>query len=336
MDADRRFYSVTTIIGALDKPALLFWAAEQTALAAVRMAGSLEARVEEEGAEAVVRYLRDARKRPPPGQVSATALGTAVHDAVERYVKEGKRPDVGVTVLPYLEQFDRWAQVWQPEYHVTEASVYSPRYQYAGTLDAICTIEGCKVLVDYKSSRRSVGPDDKPSRPYPEAALQLAAYRHAELLATVRGRRTEVLGRRYYLFGAEEAASAVPMSTLDGSVVVHITPEHCDMYPVRSDDRVFEAFLYTVEAFRWQQELSKQVIGERSTKEAEEPETLKPKALVPSPRRLYPGHKPTALVPKTPKPRARPQRAISGAADGGLQEAVRIAENRKPQQAEGA
>ena len=269
MTDDQRYYSVTTIIGALDKPALLYWAAEQTALAAVKMSGSLDSRVKEEGAEAVTRYLRDARFRPSPGTVTATALGTAVHDAVERYVREGKKPEVSGEVLPYLERFDAWAQEWQPAYEVVERAVYDPTHRYAGTMDAIAVVDGCKVILDYKSSRRSVGPDDKPSRPYPEAALQLAAYRNAELLATAPGRKTEVRGRRYYLFGDTEEVSAVPMPKLDGGMVVHITPEHCDAYPVRCDKLVFDAFLYIVEAFRWQQDTSRSVIGRKFTKEAE-------------------------------------------------------------------
>ena len=58
---DLRLWSVTTVIGALDKPALVYWSAEQTALAAVASANSLPARIDEEGTEAVVKWLRDAR-----------------------------------------------------------------------------------------------------------------------------------------------------------------------------------------------------------------------------------------------------------------------------------
>ena len=47
---DTRHWSVTTIIGALDKPAPLYWAAEQTALAAVASAKVPPARIDEEGA----------------------------------------------------------------------------------------------------------------------------------------------------------------------------------------------------------------------------------------------------------------------------------------------
>jgi AraC-like DNA-binding protein len=268
-EEDERFFSVTTIIGALDKPALLYWSAEETAKLAVVSRSSLTRRVKEEGEEAVIKWLRDARFRPPKGYRSATALGTAVHDAVEQYALTGLRPEVDDEVRPFLEQFDRWAQVWQPKYLAAEAAVYNRTYGYAGTLDAIAEIDGQTVLLDYKSSRKSTGSDGKPSGPYPEVALQLAAYRHAEIVATWRARRFEKYRRRYYLLNEAEAIIGEPMPEVDGCVVLHLTPEHADLYPIRADDAVFEKFLFTLECFGWLQGLSKQVIGkpmERSTR----------------------------------------------------------------------
>lgn len=259
---DLRFYSVTTLIGALDKPALLYWAAEEAAKLAVSVAPSLKFRIQEEGPDAVVKWLRDARMRPPKGQRSASELGTAVHDACEEYALTGIRPDVDEEVRPFLDRFDEWAQNWQPEYLAAEAAVYNKTYGYAGTLDAIAVIDGQKVLLDYKTSRKSVGSDGKPSHPYPEAALQLSAYRHAELMATWRARRFEKYRRRYYLLNTDEEKLGEPMPTLDGAVVLHITPEHADLYPVRADEAVFEKFLYAIEVFDWTNDLAKKVIGE--------------------------------------------------------------------------
>lgn len=258
---DRRFHSVTTILGALDKPALLYWAAEQAALQAVAVAGTLKSRIEEEGKDAVVKWLRDARFRAPKGQRSATELGTAVHDAAEEYALTGVKPVVDDEVKPYLEQFDRWAQVWQPKYLAAEAAVYNLTFGYAGTLDAIAEVGGLKCIVDYKSSKKSVDLDGQRTGPYPEAALQLAAYRHAELMATFRARRFEKFRRRYYLLSDAEAQMGVEMPEVEGGLVLHITPEHCDAYPVKCGEDVFEAFCYLIENFRWQQELSKTVIG---------------------------------------------------------------------------
>lgn len=258
---DRRFWSVTTILGALDKPALLYWASEQTALAAVSIAKSLPQRIEEDGEEEVIRWLSGARFRRVRGQRSAAELGTAVHDACERYALTGILPEVDAEVQPFLDQFDRWAQRWQPSYIAAEMPVYNLTYGYAGTMDAIAVIDGMRVALDYKSSRKSVGSDGKPTKPYPEVALQLSAYRHAELAATWKARRFEQYRRRYYLLSGEEQGLAVPMPPVDGGLAVHITPDHCTAHPIKCDDAIFDHFLYTIEGARWQFEVSKTVVG---------------------------------------------------------------------------
>jgi len=264
---DERFHSVTTIIGALDKPALMYWAAEQTAELAVSVARSLPHRVEEEGHDAVVKWLRDARFRPPKGRKSASELGTAVHDACEKYAITGIRPEVDdPEVEPFLDRFDEWAQKWQPEYLAAEAAVYNLKYRYAGTLDAIAIIDGATVLLDYKSSRKSLDSQGKPTKPYPEVGLQLAAYQNAEIMAVWRARRFESYRRRYYLLSPDEKVEGIEMPKVDGAMALHLTPEHADLYPIDTSDKVFESFLYTIEIFRWTNTTQKGVVGPALTK----------------------------------------------------------------------
>jgi hypothetical protein len=258
---DERFWSVTTILGTLDKPALLYWSAEQAALAACSVAKSLPQRIEEDGEEAVVKWLRDARFRKPKGQRSAADLGSAVHAACEEYALTGIRPETDEEVTPFLDQFDKWCETWQPEYFFAEASVFNPTYGYAGTCDAGLRIAGMSLITDYKSSRKSTGSDGKPTGPYPEVALQLAMYRYAELMATWGVRRYERFRRRYYLLSNFERDMAAPMPTFDGGICIHITPEHCDAYPVKCDEETFEMALYVLEGARWAIETSKNVIG---------------------------------------------------------------------------
>lgn len=182
-DDDERHWSVTTIIGCLKAEGLLYWTAEEAAKAAVNSAASLQARIEEEGREAVIKWLRDARFRRAKGERTAAELGTEVHAACEAYALTGQRPDVDAEVQPFLDQFDRWAQEFQPVYQAAEVTVYSPSYGYAGTCDAFLTVGGVRCIVDYKSSRKSFDNRGNPTTPYPEVALQLAAYRHAEMAA---------------------------------------------------------------------------------------------------------------------------------------------------------
>jgi len=280
--ADLRLWSVTTIIGCLEKPALLYWASEQAALAAVASAKSLPTRIQEEGEDAVVKWLRDARFRRPKGILSNASLGTCAHHACEEYALTGHRPDnarlaeilrqeggprfdgiqAETAVLnQMLDRFDNWLQRFQPSYQATEVVVYHPTYGYAGQTDAFLTVDGVRLIIDYKTSRDGHDAKGNPKTPYPEAALQLAAYRYAEGAAVWRPRRIEQFRRRYYLLSDAERDRAIPVPEVDGGAVIHITPDHCEAFTVRCDERVHEAFLFVQEASRWVNGLSKEVIG---------------------------------------------------------------------------
>lgn len=279
---DLELTSVTTVIGVLEKPALLYWAAGETAAAAVAIAGSLPTRIAEDGEEETIKWLRDARFRRPKGLLSAASLGTCAHHACEEYALTGERPTTGrlteivrqeagpkfdgmtaeIPVLnQMLDQFDGWLQRAQPSYQAAEVTVYSPSYGYAGTSDGFLTIDGYRVIFDIKTSRKSFDAKGSPTGPYPEAALQLAAYRFAEAAAVWRPRRIEKFRRRRYLLSEAEREQAVPVPEVDGGLVIHITPEHCEAFPVRCDEAVHQSFLFLIEAFRWVDRLSKDVIG---------------------------------------------------------------------------
>lgn len=271
-EGDLQLWSVTSIIGVLDKPALLWWAAEQSALAAIHQVRTWQAMLADEDGRCdhldatrcqPLKWLRDARLRPVAGRRSATELGEAVHAAIEEYVVTGRRPDVDDEVRPYLEQFDRWAQRFAPVYEAAELTVYHPDYGYAGTLDAIAVVGGVRYIVDYKTSRTSVDARGAPTKPYPEqVALQLAAYRHAQYAAVWRPRRFERFRRRYYLLSQTERSMAIPVPEVDTGLVIHLTPEHCDAYPVRCDEAVFEAYLDVQGAARWVIQESRAVMGD--------------------------------------------------------------------------
>lgn len=259
---DLRMWSVTTILGTLDKPALIPWAAKETAQAAVNAADSLAIRIAEDGEAETVKWLSGARFRRPRGQRSATELGTAVHAACEEYALTGRRPDVDDEVVPFLDQFDDWLQKFSPSFEATEVTVYSPTWGYAGTLDAVAVIDGVRFIVDYKTTRKTTDAKGNPTAPYPEqVALQLAAYRHAEYAAVWRPRRTYEFRRRYYLLGESERARAVPVPEVDTGLVLHLTPAHAVAYPIRCDAPVHDAFLHVIEAHRWVNEESKTVMS---------------------------------------------------------------------------
>lgn len=291
-DDDLRLWSVTTIIGVLDKPGLMFWSAEEAARAACTIAKTLPDRIKEDGLDTVVKWLRDARFRRPKDRLSATALGSVAHSVCEEYALTGQRPDrawieqaigaeglkdtAGIgreadTIGLMVDQFDRWLQRFTPAYQATEVCVYSPTYGYAGTADGFLTIDGFRAIIDYKSTRDPRDGKGNPKSPYPEVALQLAAYRYAEMAAVWRPRRAEIQRRRYYLISPEERAQAVPVPEVDGGLVIHLTTEACEAYPVACGPEVHTSFLYVQEAARWHLQDSKKAIGaplEAPTREA--------------------------------------------------------------------
>ncbi len=267
-DVDARYWSVTTIIKAATSNAgLVYWKGETVAKEAVRIARTLPARIKDDGEKATVEWLMEADRRDRVGQMSASKLGTAVHDECEYLALNGHfREDIDPEVRPFVEQFDRWLQRYSPTYIAAEMPVYSDTYGYAGTTDFIFELDGVRLIGDYKTSRKSLTSSGKITKPYPEVALQLAAYRNAELAATWQARRFEKWSRRYYLMDADERALAVPVPAVDGGVAIHITPDHCDAYPVQCGDAVFDAFTFAIEMARWNFELSRDVIGPKLEK----------------------------------------------------------------------
>lgn len=261
---DQRFWSVTTIIGCLDKPALVPWAAIETAKAAIDRANVWQGILESDGRNEAINYLKGARFRRGKGERSATELGTAVHKACEWKAIHGRYRDEDKNDLelrPYLAQYNLFLKEFQPEFIAAEVTVFNPTYGYAGTADAFLYIDGTPYLCDYKTSRDSVDGQGKLKGPYPEVALQLAAYRYAELAAVWRARQAEVFKRRYYVLNDSERALGVPVPEVAHGLVIYLTPDRYAVHAVRCDEEIFEYFLHVVEAARFVTDTAKSVVG---------------------------------------------------------------------------
>lgn len=258
---DEVYWGVTTILDVLAKPALVAWAATRTAQCAIAEADVWRSMADRHPEEAI-RWLTGARFRSPAGQLSAADLGSAVHAACEQYALSGKRPSVHEECVPFVDSFAAWLEHHEPTFEMTECAVYNRTYGYAGTCDGIMRVGGTRLIYDIKTSREDLDSRGVPKGPYPEAALQLAAYRHAEIAAVWRARRMERYRRRYYLLSPQEVELAVPMPSVDAGVVLYITPHRCVMYPVRCDGEIWDYYLHAQELARWTHECAKTVIGE--------------------------------------------------------------------------
>ena len=270
-DDDQRLWSVTTILKAFgDSEGLIYWTADQTAQAGVKSRATIAAMAQDDEAAAIA-WLRDARFRGAKDERASTKLGEDCHAAYEMYVVTGIRPELGTPlpnglldaeITPYLDSFEMWLDRFQPKYTAAEVVVYHPQFGYAGQADGYCTVEGTDCIIDYKNSKQSFDGRGKRKQPWTDVALQLAGYRHAPLAAVWRARRFEQWSRRYYLLNADERELAVPTPKVDGGLCIHVTPLHCDVYPVDCGEDVFEAFLFAIEAARWSLFTSKRVLGE--------------------------------------------------------------------------
>jgi hypothetical protein len=270
-DDDDRLWSVTTILKSFgDSEGLIHWSVDETAKAAVSNLNTLTAMAKDDP-DAAVEWLRGARFRASRGQRSATKLGSDVHTVCEQYVVTGRRPDPGTPlpngvfdaeVAPYIDSFELWLDRFQPSYTAAEVVVYNERFGYAGQADGYATVQGTPVIIDYKSAKLSFDGRGNRKKPWTDVGMQLAAYRHAPKAAVWRARRFENYGRRYYLLNDEERELAVDTPTVDGGLVIHLTPDHADVYPVDCGADVFDAFLYAIEGARWTSITSKRVLGE--------------------------------------------------------------------------
>lgn len=115
---------------------------------------------------AVVQIMTELDK---PSQAATTGVG--VHEALESWFATGKLPEgIDDREVPYVEQAVRWAEEWNPRPVHMEPEVYAES-GYAGSIDGLFDIGGQLVLIDYKTGGV-----------FESAAMQLAAYAHADRL----------------------------------------------------------------------------------------------------------------------------------------------------------
>lgn len=254
------YLSVTTILDQLDKPGLRYWFRNAAIDALLDMyegrnpAGAYELRDGSERIETTdrrkVRAYVGSRMYRRDGARSATQLGTDVHDALEAWAIDGARPGADAVVSGYLDVVERdFFQAFRPTYEAAEMTVVHETWGYAGTLDAIVVIDGKRFVVDYKTSDVDLDDRGKNKGPYPEAALQVAAYRHAEISCWNAKRVTG--GQRYYVIDEAARASAVPMPEVDGGLVVQVSPERARVHPVACGADVHTFFGHLLELASW-------------------------------------------------------------------------------------
>lgn len=224
------FFSVTTILGAMPKPALVPWAARTVAEGAVEAvkAGTLQAMITQSD-QAAVQFLK---ALPYSSRDKSADAGKVIHKVIEARILGVEHPPVPIQLRPQLDTFERFTAEYQPVWEASELTVYNRAEAYAGTFDAIAVIGGRRLMVDVKTGKGV----------YPEHALQLAAYRRGEFIGAPDG-------------------TEVPMPEVDGACVLHLRPRSYRLIEVETTDDVYRTFLHCREIFRWQRTISRTAIG---------------------------------------------------------------------------
>lgn len=256
---DTKLRRVTTILnGGYPKPELVFWSANLTAQDAFATLPRLvAASLYPAEKEAAYDWLRKGhiRKKEERGD-----LGTAAHTLVESHVLGTPLPEELLDdpeMAPYLDHFLRFVADWKVEFEASEMTVGNFTNGYAGKLDYLFRSRpiaaALKVPADtlFLGDTKTGGELDEKGV-YPEAGLQMSAYRRAEVC--------------WLRDGAQ-----LPMPKIhDVGIVLHLRPEGYRPMPLKCGDDVFDAFLHVWQVAEFKRVLAKSVVGEALTLPATE------------------------------------------------------------------
>ncbi len=198
----REYWSVTTVLDAINKPALVEWASRsardatrQVAVEAYRLAHPVPAGpgrqqclgLDPSSFVALVEKLQGRRPAHLAASEQATSIGSLVHARIEAELRWELGQSVPLPEVPRETVVDgravahpAWSayrayRAWRAAHDVrvvsVEQKVYSDRYEYAGTADLVAYVDGVLTVGDFKTSKAVYG----------EYRLQVAAYRQAVL-----------------------------------------------------------------------------------------------------------------------------------------------------------
>ena len=164
-----RYQRVTTMLGVINKPALVPWARGS---AMTSFEGALRDKVGSEITPGLIEELRAiAEVRANQREAAPASQGQLTHEFVDRLLKEGPavREEVPPELLPAVDGAAAFLEDYGIEVIATEHTVWSELDMVAGTFDLLGRDkQGRVVIADWKRSRGI----------YWEYALQLGAYAH--------------------------------------------------------------------------------------------------------------------------------------------------------------
>jgi hypothetical protein len=264
-----RLVSVTNVTDAIDKPALIRWAANGAvaetfdrlpeAVRAQRIrpcnAPTIKGRCGR-CPQCLARHLAAWHARESE---DAKSRGAAVHDAKQFWILWGTWPPIKPEHQPYLDSFRQFTEDYgltPGSWELTEATVFNYTHGYGGTLDGILDINASATVKTAQLVARITGwphgtvrlVEDTKTRKgpgkqlYSNMALQLSAYRNAEVWTTADNQEHS-------------------MYKTDGAVVLQLRPDGYSFDPVDAGERTFQAFLGYKQGRLWDLESGTRSVG---------------------------------------------------------------------------
>lgn len=175
------YVSVTTFLGAINKPALVGWAAKEERKMTIQAAADLYADTHGTALMSRPTYITtlDSRigrvKAHTKLMAKASEIGTQAHALIEWNLRRslgqeaGPEPVIGEAATLAFVAYERWAKEVNLKPLLIEQKVYSHTHRYAGTMDLLAEVNGVLTLIDWKTSKDV----------YAEAHLQNVAYQVA-------------------------------------------------------------------------------------------------------------------------------------------------------------
>jgi hypothetical protein len=238
-----RFTSVTTVLHVVGKDGLPYWAAKTVQEYAQDvlplMVKAARRKLCDTKGDDRCGLCRDCvglelRRAPERQRDEAADRGTRLHKIAEHYVlHDGEVLPHGDDLTRFVAQLLAFFKQFRPEFDAAEMTVINRTHMIAGTLDSVIRLGWCPPKYRHLLGVPMVGDIKSGKGVYPEFALQLSAYRHAEAVLLPDGREVELPDMD------------------DTGALLHFRPDNYWVRPVDVSRKTFDVFLHVLDFYRW-------------------------------------------------------------------------------------
>ncbi len=227
--------SITNVINTKAKPGIAYWGYKQCGLFVAENIDTIIELAKKDPA-AVVDVVKGA---PHRSTAKSGNRGDLVHDWIDQRIRSGGKLPTNEEVMDSGDSSAR--EMWrsflrvEEQYAIkwlhSEFTVWSDKYEYAGTGDWIAEIYGKVTLGDTKTGNNI----------YPEVGLQVAAVAYSD-------------------YAIDDDGQPFNLPHPDRFAVLHIRPRYARLSPLTKIPECFQAFLGLRAAFSWNVNTAENVI----------------------------------------------------------------------------